>query len=802
MNMPKTFKKTALAVALATASLSSHAVLERVGPVSLAPSVGGFPSWYQDTTGLALEFCDPKNQAEVDGGWCLLLPGDVVAPEVFPTNFFDEHFWYAADAGITTASGSRALLVLATEAAFGANVTPGGQISFSRIRVVLSPVPVTGTYRIIHPYGEEVIDAVAGDRIFFTDDVGIGAQGDFSGALASRLGPFLLPSATPGGAEMPPLTATNPEPDTDPAHFGGTFAPTPYPGTGKAYIADPARSGPVTGSPLPDFTDSTGVLRNHNIFRIEGPAGSALGTDPVTGASLDYVETTDFSLMGRLYTGAIPSRINVDRASYARNTAGQQKVAVFATASDTTQARLPAQPRPAGVTPQLTFFDAPCGGTLNPVTLEIEPPFTAPAGASEIQMFAIAPGIHSGQVEPAVLPSGVCVRDSAARDAAGNIVPLFVPKVVTDEVNITQAAYDFSAGTLTVAASSSDELAPPTLRLAFGTFLGDLVNGQIVVPNLIATPSTVRVTSTALGADQEQVATAFAAAPPPAVPVAANDSFTMAEDAGPQALLVLANDANVAGGTVTLTSAPRLGAAVVNLDGSVTYTSNLNANGADQFTYTVAVGTQVSNTATVTLNITPVNDAPTAVNDSAAAVRNWPRNVNVLANDTDPDGAADRAAAVLVTGPAAGTTVSGVTCGAGGICSFTPSATASSISFTYRAVDQAGVQSANTATVTVSVAAAEQVGFNRAEYTRSSSRLRVLGTVTPAMGQTVDLVFVNSAGTVVGNIVTGMAVSGTGAWTFDQGGIALPTGATAVRATTHNADNANSTVRAQALSIR
>src|SRR5512134_2393449 len=111
-------KKIALAVALAFSIGPAQAVLERVGPAGLAPSVGGFPSWYQDTTGLALEFCNPKNQAEVDGGWCLLLPGDVTVPEVFPTNFFDEHFYFAADAIAPAANGAKALLVLAVESAF------------------------------------------------------------------------------------------------------------------------------------------------------------------------------------------------------------------------------------------------------------------------------------------------------------------------------------------------------------------------------------------------------------------------------------------------------------------------------------------------------------------------------------------------------------------------------------------------------------------------------------------------------------------------------------------------------------
>lgn len=57
-----------LAVLLAGAVPAAHAVLERVGPVSNLPPIGGYPAWYQDTTGLTLEFCDPKNPSEAGGG--------------------------------------------------------------------------------------------------------------------------------------------------------------------------------------------------------------------------------------------------------------------------------------------------------------------------------------------------------------------------------------------------------------------------------------------------------------------------------------------------------------------------------------------------------------------------------------------------------------------------------------------------------------------------------------------------------------------------------------------------------------
>ena len=69
-----------LAVAL---PLSAHAALERVGPVNPAT---GYPDWYQDRTGLMLDFCGPASDlAEYAGGWCLLLPGDVTGGYAYET---------------------------------------------------------------------------------------------------------------------------------------------------------------------------------------------------------------------------------------------------------------------------------------------------------------------------------------------------------------------------------------------------------------------------------------------------------------------------------------------------------------------------------------------------------------------------------------------------------------------------------------------------------------------------------------------------------------------------------------------
>ena len=449
-----TLKIMVFSVAAALSGQAAHAVLERTGPIDTA---NGFPRWYMDTTGLNFELCLPQNQAELASGHCLLLPGDAPAtPEVFPGLFADEHFWWQAGASMTPATGGKALLVLGLEAAFSAGVANGNQITFSRIRARLSPVPVDGNYRFIHPYGEETIFGTRGGRIFFTDDVGIGAPGDFTGAMQGRLGPFLLPSQTPGGAELAPVAG-----------------PVP----GKLYIADPARIGPVTGSP-----------RNQNIFRIEGPAGSNLG-----GPGVDFIETTGFSLMGRIYTGQVPSLVVPERATYARS-GGDQKVDVFATAYPSAPSRLPGSVRPAGFAPLTTYFNAACGTTLDvagkltgytaPASNAVETPMSA-RNNSRWGQSRIASGI--------TLPDSVCLKDNSGVNINGQATPAYHPMPLNDTVKVTEVLFDPANSTLTVKANSSDQVTQPALTV--GDFNIPLNFGVASISGVTSPPAQVRVLS-------------------------------------------------------------------------------------------------------------------------------------------------------------------------------------------------------------------------------------------------------------------------------------------------------------------
>ena len=180
-------------------------------------------------------------------------------------------------------------------------------------------------------------------------------------------------------------------------------------------------------------------------------------------------------------------------------------------------------------------------------------------------------------------------------------------------------------------------------------------------------------------------------------PVALNDTVTTYEDT-PISVAVLANDYDTDGGTLTVTAKTNgtRGTVVIVNGSTVAYTPNANANGSDSFTYTISDGQGGTTTGTVSVTITPVNDAPTAVNDTATTSETTPITISVLANDSDIE--ANPLTSVLITGPASGSAV----VNPNGTITYTANAGFSGTdTFTYQASD--GVANSGAATVTISV---------------------------------------------------------------------------------------------------
>jgi hypothetical protein len=191
-------------------------------------------------------------------------------------------------------------------------------------------------------------------------------------------------------------------------------------------------------------------------------------------------------------------------------------------------------------------------------------------------------------------------------------------------------------------------------------------------------------------------------------PTATNDAATTAEDTA-VTINVIANDTptlSIAPATVTVIIQPLHGTATSLGNGAVLYTPALNYNGADGFQYTVRdTAGVVSNVAIVTLTITPVPDAPLTVNDTAITPANTPVTIDVLANDTHPDGlpsAIDPATLTIATPPLVTAGTASVVLGQ---VVFTPAANFfGGVTFTYVVSDNTATPLTSLpATVTVTV---------------------------------------------------------------------------------------------------
>ncbi|AYC32957.1 hypothetical protein D3880_11470 [Pseudomonas cavernae] len=739
----------AIALGLGVGSAgTAQAQLAAVDPGPYTVATGGYPLWYQDLPdgatspdSLKLELCLSKTlSSRAPGSYmCTLLPNpgvfDDTLPIAFPANFPDESFWMLAETTIADPGNGISLdvYVAGVEAAFaGGNPLPGDQQSFARIRIRAS-VPVAGHYKVIHPYGVDEFDVTTpgGRAINMTRDIGIGAPGIFTGALAGNIGPFLRHADIAG----------NPLP----------FYQEPNPETGvlESFVGDPNLSEPVTGSPF-----------GTNFVRIEGPNGRV-------------AQTNVFSLSGKLLSSQVGTKLEVDRASYSRD-AERTWISVFGTSD---------------VGASLCFRE-----TLD---LAGDPP-----SPCQFEMTADGVGKFFGQdIAPTSLPPFVIV--SATNDSAST-APSSQTKTLTDIVNISTARYSWDSKTLTIEAKSSDEVEIPVLAAeGFGQL--SQVGGttqRLIAGDVAQPPAKVTVKSAKGGTDSEMVTVVGSPPPVPAnLPPVAQGDLASTTAGVPVTLNVLANDSDPDGNLpLTLDLAnltqPAAGTGSVAANGttSLIYTPPLASEVTAPLTATFTYQTKdalggLSAPATVTVAVAP-NQAPIAVNDTGNTTAGVPLTLDVLVNDSDPDGNVPLAvdAASLSAIPAAQGSLSTD----GSTVTYTPPATVAttfSVSFTYRALDTVGGLSTPPATVTVTVAPspviADTVTITTATLrakTNSRFEWQVSGTTSRPAGNTMRIEVTTTNGlALLGNAVP--AANGRWSLKVNNNGAIVPSATPSARVT-------------------
>ena len=187
-------------------------------------------------------------------------------------------------------------------------------------------------------------------------------------------------------------------------------------------------------------------------------------------------------------------------------------------------------------------------------------------------------------------------------------------------------------------------------------------------------------------------------------PVAVDDTATVVEDSE-VSVAVLSNDSDADGDTLTIESFTQGTNGSVVISGSnLVYTPSANFNGSDSFTYTINDGTGLTDTATVSVTVTAVNDNPVANDDSATTEEDVAVTINLVANDTDIDG--DSLSIESVGTASNGSVVNN----GNGTVTYTPNAGFfGSDSFTYVVSDGSATDTATVRVTVTEVTTSEQV---------------------------------------------------------------------------------------------
>ena len=187
-------------------------------------------------------------------------------------------------------------------------------------------------------------------------------------------------------------------------------------------------------------------------------------------------------------------------------------------------------------------------------------------------------------------------------------------------------------------------------------------------------------------------------------PVAQNDPAISVNESGIVIIDLAVNDADIDNAidltSVSIIAAPANGSLIINGDGTVSYTHDGSETLSDTFSYTISdITGAISNTATVDVSVTALNDNPVAGDDVSNVNEGGVVTIDLAANDIDVDNVLDLNSISIIAAPANG----GLVINGDGTVTYTHngSDTISDI-FSYTILDISGAIS-NTATVNINV---------------------------------------------------------------------------------------------------
>lgn len=275
------------------------------------------------------------------------------------------------------------------------------------------------------------------------------------------------------------------------------------------------------------------------------------------------------------------------------------------------------------------------GSVLGPITGQTQRFVGGPGAGGFIQIDATAAGSFT---------VAACLQEP----------PNDPPSAIDDLI----ATDEDSSAAVSVLGNDSDRNGDPLSIVEFGQGVNGSVvrsgNSLVYDPNLNFNGSDSFAYTISDGQGTASAMVHITVVPVNDVPVAFDDSVTTEEDTA-VVIAAAANDTDVDGDTLSAASvsAPVNGFAEVNPDGTITYRPVQNYFGADMFTYQVSDGNGGSDSATVFVTVTPVNDPSQAVADTATCTKNKSVTLAVLANDFDVEDGSVRL--TDVTQPANGT---------------------------------------------------------------------------------------------------------------------------------------------------